>query len=137
MSTACGLFSPLANGQQVHSVTNTSEDPLRPLDVESALPPVDAEDGTAYRPTQVPTKATFTVGNQLRQTLFRAWLNILLLAVPVGISINFVPSISRIAVFAVNFVAIIPLAALLGFATEEVELRIGPVLGALLNATLG
>ncbi len=107
------------------------------MDIETALPAVDAHDELAYRPTQVAAKATFTVGNQLRRTLFSTWLNILLLAVPVGISIKFVPSISRIAVYAVNFVAIIPLAALLGLATEEVELRIGSLLGALLNATLG
>lgn len=33
--------------------------------------------------------------------------------------------------------SIIPLAKLLGFATEELALRVGETLGGLLNATLG
>ena len=33
--------------------------------------------------------------------------------------------------------SIIPLAKLLGFATEEISLRVGETLGGLLNATLG
>ncbi len=39
--------------------------------------------------------------------------------------------------FVVAFIAIIPLAALLGFATEELIIRVGPVIGGLLNATFG
>lgn len=41
------------------------------------------------------------------------------------------------AVFCVSFAAIIPLAALLGFATEELALRVGHTLGGLMNATFG
>jgi len=37
----------------------------------------------------------------------------------------------------VNFIAIIPLAALLSYATEEIALRIGETLGGLMNATFG
>lgn len=40
-------------------------------------------------------------------------------------------------VFVLNFFAIIPLAAVLSFATEEVAMRMGDALGGLLNATLG
>lgn len=36
-----------------------------------------------------------------------------------------------------NFIAIIPLAGLLGFATEEAAMRLGQTMGGLLNATLG
>lgn len=39
--------------------------------------------------------------------------------------------------FCTAFIAIIPLAGLLGFATEEAALRLGQTLGGLLNATLG
>ena len=79
----------------------------------------------------------FTVRNQIRRTLLGSWLNVLLLAAPVGIAINYVPSVSRVAVFVVNFVAIVPLAALLSLATEEIALRTGETLGGLLNATFG
>ncbi|CAO3657812.1 unnamed protein product [Umbelopsis ramanniana] len=39
--------------------------------------------------------------------------------------------------FIFNFIAIVPLAKLLGFATEDLSLRVGEVLGGLLNATFG
>ncbi|TPX35976.1 hypothetical protein SmJEL517_g01812 [Synchytrium microbalum] len=41
------------------------------------------------------------------------------------------------ATFFLNFFAIIPLAGLLGFCTEEVALRAGQTIGGLINATLG
>lgn len=41
------------------------------------------------------------------------------------------------AVFVVNFFAIVPLAAILSFATEEMALKLGETLGGLLNATFG
>ena len=41
------------------------------------------------------------------------------------------------AVFALNFFAIIPLAAVLSFATEQIAMKLGESAGGLLNATLG
>ncbi|KAK4156516.1 Sodium/calcium exchanger protein-domain-containing protein [Chaetomidium leptoderma] len=82
-------------------------------------------------------KEPFTVRNQLQRTLLNSWINVLLIAAPAGIAINFVPSVDRVAVFVVNFIAIVPLAAMLGFATEEIALRVGETLGGLLNATFG
>jgi Ca2+:H+ antiporter len=78
----------------------------------------------------------FTVGNQLKATIFNSWINVLLIAAPVGIALHFV-HINLVAVFVVNFIAIIPLAALLSYATEEIALRVGETLGGLLNATFG
>lgn len=82
-------------------------------------------------------KTPFTVANQIQRTVLNSWINILLLAAPVGIALNYVHSVSRIVVFVVNFIAIIPLAAMLSFATEEIALRTGETLGGLLNATFG
>jgi Ca2+:H+ antiporter len=79
----------------------------------------------------------FTVGNQVRRALFGSWVNILLLAAPAGIALGFIPNANGIAMFVVNFVAIVPLAALLSFATEEIALRTGETLGGLLNASFG
>ena len=42
-----------------------------------------------------------------------------------------------LSVFLLNFFAIVPLAKLLGDATEQVSIRLGPTLGGLLNATFG
>ncbi|RCI14132.1 hypothetical protein L249_8058 [Ophiocordyceps polyrhachis-furcata BCC 54312] len=86
---------------------------------------------------RVEPKTPFTLSNQLQRTFLNSWINVLLFAAPVGIAINYVPSIPRVAVFVVNFIAIIPLAALLSFATEEIALRTGETLGGLLNATFG
>jgi len=44
---------------------------------------------------------------------------------------------SNTSVFVLNFFAIIPLAKLLGFATEDISLRVGQTIGGLLNATFG
>ncbi|KAK4214822.1 Sodium/calcium exchanger protein-domain-containing protein [Rhypophila decipiens] len=82
-------------------------------------------------------KEPFTVGNQIRRTFLYSPLNILIFAAPIGIGLNFVPSIPRVAIFVINFLAIIPLAALLSYGTEEVALRLGETLGGLLNASLG
>ncbi|KAI9306238.1 calcium/proton exchanger [Cunninghamella echinulata] len=64
-----------------------------------------------------------------------SWVNPLIIFVPFGIASHFVwsPTIT----FILNFIAIIPLAKLLGFATEDISLRTGEVIGGLLNATFG
>lgn len=85
----------------------------------------------------VQPKTPFTVANQLQRTFLSSWINVLIIAAPVGIALNYVPSVSRVVVFVVNFIAIVPLAAMLGFATEEIALRTGETLGGLLNATFG
>ena len=82
-------------------------------------------------------KSNFSVASQIRSTILNSWINLLLIAVPIGIAVNFVPSINRLVVFVVNFIAIIPLAAMLSYATEEIALHVGEVLGGLLNATFG
>jgi Ca2+:H+ antiporter len=77
----------------------------------------------------------FTIQGQMR-AMFGSWINILLLAAPVGIALG-ASHQNFIAVFVVNFIAIVPLAALLSYATEEIALRVGETLGGLLNATFG
>jgi Ca2+:H+ antiporter len=78
----------------------------------------------------------YTVTNQLHATIFNSWINLLLLAAPVGIALNYA-GIDGKVVFVVNFIAIIPLAGMLSFATEEIALHVGESLGGLLNATFG
>ena len=64
------------------------------------------------------------------------YVNVLLVFVPLGIIAGAV-GWSPTAVFVLNFLAIIPLAALLSFATEELSVKLGQTLGGLLNATFG
>ncbi|KAL1854640.1 Vacuolar calcium ion transporter [Paecilomyces lecythidis] len=69
-------------------------------------------------------------------TLTNNYVNLLLVFVPLGIvagALNWNPTV----VFALNFFAIIPLASLLSFATEELAAVMGQTLGGLMNATFG
>ncbi|KAI4871127.1 Calcium/proton exchanger [Hypoxylon rubiginosum] len=71
-----------------------------------------------------------------KATLLSSPVNILLVAVPIGI-IAGQTGWDPVAVFVINFFAIIPLAAVLSFATEEISAKLGEALGGLLNATFG
>ncbi len=65
-----------------------------------------------------------------------SWLNILLVTAPLGILAHFLHW-SPVAVFLLNFAALIPLALLLGEVTEDLAVRFGSTIGGLLNATFG
>jgi len=64
------------------------------------------------------------------------YVNVFLVFVPVGI-LSGLLNWSPVLQFVLNFVAIIPLASLLAFATEELAVPLGQTLGGLLNATFG
>lgn len=64
------------------------------------------------------------------------YVNVLLVFVPLGI-ISGLLGWSPVLQFVLNFIAIIPLASLLAFATEELAVPLGQTLGGLLNATFG
>ncbi|KAK4195392.1 putative vacuolar calcium ion transporter [Triangularia verruculosa] len=74
--------------------------------------------------------------NVTKITLLSSWINILLVFVPFGL-IAGTCEWDATLVFALNFFAIIPLAAVLSFATEEIAAKLGETLGGLVNATLG
>ncbi|KAH7237830.1 Sodium/calcium exchanger protein-domain-containing protein [Fusarium solani] len=69
-------------------------------------------------------------------TLLSSYANFLLVMVPIGIVAG-EQCWNPTAVFTINFFAIIPLAAVMSFATEEISLRLRETIGGLLNATLG
>ncbi|XTI95086.1 hypothetical protein V2W45_1474147 [Cenococcum geophilum] len=70
----------------------------------------------------------------LRHYLYYAWINILLLTIPVGFMVNYL-YVNGITIFIINFIAIIPLTIILSYATKEIALRASNILGGLLNAT--
>lgn len=70
------------------------------------------------------------------QTLASNYVNILLVFVPAGIALGMTGA-NPTAVFVVNFFAIVPLASLLSFATEELSVKLGQTIGGLMNATFG
>ncbi|KAF8753463.1 Calcium proton exchanger [Rhizoctonia solani] len=75
--------------------------------------------------------------SSLRAIVTETYLSILLIFIPIRWALHFHKRDSYVAVFITNFLAIIPLAKLLGFATEELALRVGQTIGGLLNATFG
>ncbi len=64
------------------------------------------------------------------------WLYWLLLAVPLAFLAEFL-GWPEVLVFAFSAIALIPLAGLIGVATEELAELVGPLIGGLLNATFG
>lgn len=73
---------------------------------------------------------------QFRATILNSYINILFVFIPIGIAMHFV-KVSPVVIFVMNFIAIIPLAAMLSYATEEIALRTGETIGGLLNASFG
>lgn len=72
----------------------------------------------------------------VKEMLMSSSLNILMLCVPLGIAAQFC-NWGATAVFVLNFLALIPLALLLGDVTEDLAVRFGDMVGGLLNATFG
>ncbi|HEX6825864.1 MAG TPA: calcium/proton exchanger [Nitrospiraceae bacterium] len=68
--------------------------------------------------------------------LFTSWLDFLLIFVPVTIALEVLRA-DPLLVFVSSGLAIIPLAGLLGRATEHLTTHVGVGIGALLNASLG
>lgn len=69
-------------------------------------------------------------------TLTSNYVNVLLVFVPAGIVCGAL-GINPLIVFILNFLAIVPLAALLSFATEELSATMGQTIGGLMNASFG
>ena len=72
----------------------------------------------------------------LRVILFSNYVNVLLVFVPLGIvsgALGWTASLT----FVFNFLAIMGLASLLSFATEELSKKVGHTVGGLLNASFG
>ncbi|EHS62567.1 Ca2+:H+ antiporter, variant [Puccinia graminis f. sp. tritici CRL 75-36-700-3] len=72
----------------------------------------------------------------LKNFICSSYVNVLLVAVPLSFISHFLHW-GSMADFIISFIAIIPLAGLLGDATEQVALKVGSTLGGLLNATFG
>ncbi|KAF7312323.1 hypothetical protein MIND_00245400 [Mycena indigotica] len=73
----------------------------------------------------------------IRSIITASWLNVLLVFIPISWAFHFALPDKNTLVFVFSFLAIIPLAKLLAFATDELSMRVGQTLAGLLNATLG
>lgn len=100
----------------------------------------DIEEGSAQpllgnNPDPQPVQYTDPL-NDIRTILFSGYINVLLIFFPFAI-ISGKLGWSSTVVFAMNFFALMPLASLLSFATEELSKRVGQGIGGLLNVTFG
>jgi Ca2+:H+ antiporter len=73
----------------------------------------------------------------IKRLLGGNWLNALLVFVPVAFLAEYVLHASPVSVFVVSCLAVIPLAGLMGHATEALAEQMGEGVGGLLNATFG
>ncbi|CAM9869551.1 unnamed protein product [Ectocarpus sp. 12 AP-2014] len=64
------------------------------------------------------------------------WINVMMIFVPAGFAVKWL-GCSETTIFVVNFLAMVPLASILGDFTEEVAAHTNQTLGGLIQATLG
>lgn len=104
------------------------------------LPPSAAENGDREESSTIVSEHKPNVAIRFWRTakniILSSWLNVLLVFVPAGIAVQ-VAGVNPTIVFAINAIAIIPLAGLLSHATESVASRMGDTVGALMNVTFG
>lgn len=85
---------------------------------------------------RIKKQPVITPWTQFKHVMFGNWFNILFLSVPIGFSIYYAQR-NPIAVFCVNFIALIPSIMTLDYALEEVGLHVGGSIQALLSITFG
>jgi Ca2+:H+ antiporter len=105
-------------------------------DDDNELRPVESDGLTLEEKKHRALKRKIPPSQQFKAVLFGSWINLLLVFVPVGFVVNYI-HLAPVPVFIINFIAIIPLAGMLSYATEELALRVGETFGGLLNATFG
>ena len=103
-----------------------------------APPATKEEDGETSSTIEPAEKRNIGVRfyHVLKETLLSSYFNVLLIFVPLGIAVK-AAGVNPTIVFAMNAIAIVPLAGLLSHATESVAAEMGDTIGALMNVTFG
>ena len=86
------------------------------------------------KPEALTKSLSFTVTSQARLLFFNSWFHLLFLFVPAGFAVNYC-HVNSIAIFCLNFVAIIPSAMDLSLAVDELSLRTGELLEGIISTT--
>jgi len=119
---------------------NTADPTLAPALTPTQTQPATENSAPDAEATEVvkPPRAGIVsrVSRTVRIIIFGSWANVLLVFVPAGIAVHFAHAPAGV-VFAMNAIAIVPLAGLLGKATETVAAGFGDAIGALMNVTFG
>jgi Ca2+:H+ antiporter len=131
-----------AQGGPSQSRRSTASPKVKSEAARDGDPSVEPTDGaeTATAPKLPMTTRTIQASKRFvihtKNAICHSWINVLLIFVPIGIAAE-AAHLSPTIVFAMNAVAIVPLAGLLSHATESVASRLGDTLGALLNVSFG
>ncbi|KAL8652736.1 MAG: hypothetical protein Q9210_002512 [Variospora velana] len=97
----------------------------------------DGQDNAENDPGRRPTAPIWKrIHEALKKILYSSQANILLVFVPIGIACK-IARVNPTIIFAMNAVAIVPLAGLLSTATESAAHRVGDTPGALINVSFG
>ena len=86
--------------------------------------------------SQPSRRSSWYLNHATRAALCSGYINVLLVFVPIGVAAGAL-GWAVVTVFFLNFLAIISLAPVIAFSTEELSASIGRVLGGLLKAILG
>lgn len=128
------------NGQPSGSGTSDERTPLIDTATRLGNTARDRSEGDGRKPLYQDDRAWVRIPMQFFHltwlTLTSNYVNVLLVFVPAGIVLGAL-NVNPTAIFIVNFLAIMPLAALLSFATEELSAKLGQTIGGLMNATFG
>lgn len=131
-----------ATANNVADATSSAHPPPAPppnnIQAQGTTPPSIEREKPSGKPS-IPTRlkdGSIRFAQHTKNALFHSWANVLLVFVPIGIAVEYSGANSAV-IFAMNAVAIVPLAGLLSHATESVASRLGDTLGALLNISFG
>lgn len=141
-STLSGSATGHDGGDHLPPLKPTSTDGIAKTSTvsPSSLPPAAAENGNGEETSTIGSEHKPNVAIRFwgtaKNIILSSWLNVLLVFVPAGIAVQ-AAGVNPTVVFALNAIAIIPLAGLLSHATESVAIRMGDTVGALMNVTFG
>ncbi|RYO81967.1 hypothetical protein DL766_010082 [Monosporascus sp. MC13-8B] len=128
-----GVFSNPQEGPNASDKENAGTSAAPPSEAEGKGAVVNPGDDDKHKTPNLTSRFMSVT----KKVLLHSWINVLLIFVPVGIAVALVPNMHAGVVFAMNAIAIIPLAGILSHATESVAHRLGDTLGALLNVSFG
>ena len=142
---AAGSHDPANDGSPVQPDAATRGGPTANNPLEALPPPAPPPPGTDHGDTsstiesgedEIKPNVVIRIYRVGKAVLLSSWMNVLLIFVPVGIAVQ-AAHVNPNIVFAMNAIAIVPLAGLLSHATESVASEMGDTIGSLMNVTFG
>jgi len=135
-------IGPLDDGRPTASIRgNHVADKISAISLPQVPAPLRngrGEESSSIEPEEIEEKPNIATRfyRVCKEVLLSSWINVLLVFVPIGIAVK-IAGVNKTVVFAVNAIAIVPLASLLSHATESVASEMGDTIGALMNVTFG